>query len=429
MSLKPYPEYQDSGFKWLGSIPKMWRLNKFRHVFAESSEVNGPSPVGEMLSISGYRGVELKNYDDENQKRSNDQLETYRVVRAGQLAVNTMWLNYAGLGVSSLEGHVSPAYRAYWIHPSMNRRYVHYLMRSAVFVDGYTANLTGIRPNSLQMSRPALMSFPVIVPPIAEQQTIADYLDRETSEIDAFIADQEELIALLVERRTATIIQAVTKGLDMNSQMKESGVEWLKGITTPTTWSFWKLGRLVHLRSGETITSESIEPEGMYPVFGGNGLRGYTTTYTNDGEHVLIGRQGALCGNIKRVAGQFFATEHAIVVYPLQALNTSWLSFILQVMNLGQYSQSAAQPGISVEVISQKRLPVPPLDEQNKIATYLDRETAEIDAAIADAREIISLSKERRAAVISAAVTGKIDVRGLVAPAANDVEGVSVGVA
>ena len=191
----------DSGVSWIGSIPASWRVIPFRYVFTESSEVNGQEPVGQMLSVSGYRGVEPKVYDDENRRRTDAELETYRVVRPGQLAVNTMWLNYAGLGVSEHLGYVSPAYRAYSIDPRLDKRYAHHLLRSSVYVNAYTGALTGIRPNSLQMPRQTLQGWPVLVPPLEEQRRIAEFLDRETAQIDELIAKQEQLISTLAERR------------------------------------------------------------------------------------------------------------------------------------------------------------------------------------------------------------------------------------
>jgi type I restriction enzyme, S subunit len=98
----------------LGAIPTDWGVQKFRHTFRDSDEKIEHEVVGPMLSVSGYRGIEIKEYDDENRRRSDEDLIGYRIVRKGQLLVNTMWLNYAGLGVSDYEGHVSPAYRAYW---------------------------------------------------------------------------------------------------------------------------------------------------------------------------------------------------------------------------------------------------------------------------------------------------------------------------
>src|SRR5699024_2236899 len=202
-SMRGYAKYRSPGLAFVEQIPAHWEVVPFRHVFTESREVNGENPVGPMLSVSGYRGVEIKEYDSDNRRRTPEEVATYRVVRQGQLAVNTMWLNYAGLGVSAIEGHMSPAYRAYDISRALEPRYVHHLLRSSIYVQGYTALLTGIRPNSLQMSRDDLMSFPVIVPPLEDQRLIADYLDRETAEIDAFISDSEQMARLVDERRKA----------------------------------------------------------------------------------------------------------------------------------------------------------------------------------------------------------------------------------
>jgi type I restriction enzyme S subunit len=162
MSFPRYEGYKDSGHDWLGSIPNHWTVAKFRHYFAESGEKIDGEVEGVMLSVSGYRGIEIKQYEDENQRRLEEHLVGYRIVRPGQLVVNTMWLNYAGLGVSDFEGHVSPAYRAYWIDQHLEKRFVHHLMRSQQYVLGYTKFLTGVRPNSLQMSRDDLMVFPVL---------------------------------------------------------------------------------------------------------------------------------------------------------------------------------------------------------------------------------------------------------------------------
>jgi type I restriction enzyme S subunit len=139
------------------------------------------------------------------------------------------------------------------------------------------------------------------------------------------------------------------------------------------------------LRSGDAITAESISESGDYPVFGGNGIRGYSSSFTHEGEFVLIGRQGALCGNINYATGRFWASEHAVVVTILGEGEYVWLGELLRMMDLNQYSQSAAQPGLSVDVIANLTIPVP-----------------------ASAERTIALLKERRAALIAAAVTGKI---------------------
>jgi type I restriction enzyme S subunit len=188
---------------------------------------------------------------------------------------------------------------------------------------------------------------------------------------------------------------------------KPSGIEWLGDV--PERWSTLALKFVVSMQSGEQITAERIELTGDYPVFGGNGLRGYTSTFTHDGSYALIGRQGALCGNVNYANGKFWASEHAVVVSPLIQCSTIWLGELLRTMNLGQYSITAAQPGLSVDAISRLRIPVPTPSEQSAIAAFLDRETAKIDTLIARQEKLVELLQEKRQAVISHAVTKGLD--------------------
>ena len=167
--------------------------------------------------------------------------------------------------------------------------------------------------------------------------------------------------------------------------------------------------RIADLKSGESITAEDIEEDSEFPVFGGNGRRGFTTRYTHEGTYALIGRQGALCGNINYATGKFWASEHAVVASPKVDVATHWLGELMRAMNLNQYSVSAAQPGLSVEIVGNLRIPVPPHDEQTAIATFLDHETAKIDALVAEQEKLIELLKEKRQAVISHAVTKGLD--------------------
>ena len=157
---------------------------------------------------------------------------------------------------------------------------------------------------------------------------------------------------------------------------KDSGVEWLGRV--PEGWEVKKLKWLAALQSGHFITSDSIKPEGKYPVFGGNGLRGYTDAFTHDGRYVLIGRQGALCGNVNYSSGKFWASEHAVVVSPRENINTTWLGELLRTMNINQYSQSAAQPGLAVERIIDLFVPIPSYIEQSFIADMLEKRRTKI---------------------------------------------------
>lgn len=186
-------------------------------------------------------------------------------------------------------------------------------------------------------------------------------------------------------------------------------VDALPPAGLPLRWSHVRLKHVAKLRSGESITSEQIGSSDEYPVFGGNGLRGYTAAYTHEGDFPLIGRQGALCGCVNFASGRFWASEHAVVAAPLNGHHSTWLFYVLSSMNLGQYSQSAAQPGLSVDVISNLVVPVPPTEQQRAIADFLDRETEKTDALVAKKRRLIELLQEERTAVISDAITKGLD--------------------
>ena len=183
----------------------------------------------------------------------------------------------------------------------------------------------------------------------------------------------------------------------------DSPLEWSGPI--PAHWQIKKIGHLVLLKSGENIVSEEIAEGGKYSVFGGNGFRGYFNQYTHDGNFVLIGRQGALCGNINYASGKFWASDHALVAHPLAAFDLRWFGETLRAMNLNQYSVSAAQPGLAASAISALRLPFPPIDEQQTIARFLDAKTAQIDTLVAQKRQLIAKLKEKRQALIARTVT------------------------
>lgn len=191
------------------------------------------------------------------------------------------------------------------------------------------------------------------------------------------------------------------------AEYKDSSIEWMGEI--PRNWCLKKLKYISSMKSGDSITSENIEETGDYPVYGGNGLRGYTSRFTHEGEYILIGRQGALCGNVRKVSGKFWPSEHAVVVYDKDKVNRDWYLYFLENMNLNQYSTSAAQPGLSVEQITNLFVCVPDRKIQESIAAHLNKKNAAIDTLIADKQKLIDLLKEKRQTIISEAVTKGLD--------------------
>ena len=150
----------------------------------------------------------------------------------------------------------------------------------------------------------------------------------------------------------------------------------------PQGWVWTFLGDVFNLQAGKFIQANDIandDIENKYPCFGGNGLRGYVSTFNREGEYPLIGRQGALCGNLNYAVGKFYATEHAVVVECFSGTNPRWAFYFLDKMNLNQYATATAQPGLSVKVINEVLIPLPPLAEQRRIVTAIESAFAVID--------------------------------------------------
>jgi type I restriction enzyme S subunit len=307
-----------------------------------------------------------------------------------------------GVGFGSTEFHVfRPSNR-------VDIRFVYYATLCKPFRDVGAAQMTG-SAGQQRVPSDFIANFQLPLPPLEEQKAIADYLDANAAKVRRFIRNRRRLIELLNEQKQAVINQAVTRGLDPNTPLKPSGIDWLGDI--PEHWKVSRLKFLSKMKSGEGITGLQINSNGEYPVYGGNGLRGYTSSFTHDGKFVLIGRQGALCGNIHHVSGRFWASEHAVVVTPVAGINVSWLGALLRVMNLNQYSIAAAQPGLAVERVLNLSVPVPSANEQERIAAHIESETKELSAATLNAQREINLIREYRTRLIADVVTGKMDVR------------------
>ena len=191
-------------------------------------------------------------------------------------------------------------------------------------------------------------------------------------------------------------------------KMHDSGVVWLGEV--PEHWEVRRLKTLSAMQSGDAITAMSIEETGAYPVYGGNGLRGYGSSHTHDGDFVLIGRQGALCGNVHIAHGRFWASEHAVVATLRRGHALEWFAALLEAMNLNQYSIAAAQPGLSLDRVLNLWAPVPPANEQTAIARFLDNADRRIRRYIHAKERLIELLEEQKQAIIHQAVTGQIDV-------------------
>lgn len=393
---------------WLGGYPSHWKVLRIKNLFRE---IDNRSEIGleELLSVSHYTGVTLKKESLENEDDNLTNAESlvgYKKVWAGDLVINIMLAWNGSLSISPYDGITSPAYCVYRCNPGHNPEYFGYLFSTGLFKSEFRRNSTGIIDSRLRLYSDEFFSICSVVPPKKEQDEIVSHIKTQSEKINRFIQKKQRFIELLKEQRQSIINQAVTKGIDGTVKMKASGVEWLGDV--PEHWEERRLKNLAIFKSGENIASELIEESGEFPVYGGNGLRGYTTNFTHEGDYVLIGRQGALCGNVNYAMGKFWATEHAVVVTPNVVLNLFWFSELLRVMNLNQYSITAAQPGLAIENIRVLKIFVPLCEEQNTIANHIKTETQVIDIAIAKAEKEIELIKEYKEAMIAEAVMGKM---------------------
>ena len=191
-------------------------------------------------------------------------------------------------------------------------------------------------------------------------------------------------------------------------KMRDSGIPWIGEV--PEGWEFSKIKCHCTMKSGDNITALDISDNGEYPVYGGNGLRGFYKIYNKNGNHILIGRQGALAGNVHLVNGKFWATDHAVVVTLKNDVFINYFFRMLESMNLNQYAfDTAAQPGLSVSRIMNLNIVLPNLEEQHRIADFLDSKCSEIDTLIENLRARVESAKEYKKAVITEAVTKGLD--------------------
>lgn len=191
-------------------------------------------------------------------------------------------------------------------------------------------------------------------------------------------------------------------------EMKDSGIEWIGEI--PADWDVFKIKYLCEMQSGDNLTAQEISPtddeDNCFEVYGANGFRGYHTKYTHEGKYCLVGRQGALAGNVHLVSGKFWATDHAVVVYTNDKVYQEYLFYMLTAMDLNKYAfDTAAQPGLAVSKVMNLPMVMPSKAVQNILVSFLDSKCAEIDALVTDIQSEIEILEDYKKSVITEAVT------------------------
>lgn len=416
--MKRYAEMKESGVRWIGEIPTEWEVHRIKNNFVciSGSGFNASLQGNKKGDFPICKASDIKNAGH-YLKTSSNYLSSQQVIDNGFTIIPQNSILFPKIGEAMRKNRRTLTTVPCCIDNNcqaivpcnINQNFSYYLML-CVDLSWFDSNGTVPFLNNTEFRA---MKFPF--PPRAEQDQIVRFLDWKVSAINRLIALRKKQIARLEELKKTVISRAVTKGLDPNAPMKDSGVRWIGKI--PAEWDKKRIKTYVNMKSGNNVTSVNLTEAGPYPVYGGNGFRGFYSLYNCDGNYILIGRQGALAGNVHIVHGKFWATDHALILTIIKEVNINFLYYLLIAMNLNQYAfDTSAQPGITATKILDMTIPIPPRAEQNQIAAYLDAQTAKIDVVIHNKKQQIDTLQEFKTRLISDVVTGKIDVRGLKIP-------------
>jgi type I restriction enzyme S subunit len=447
MSFPRYPAYKPSGVEWLGEVPEHWEVKRMASLYSEVVEAgNEDLPV---LSVSIHHGVSDSELSEEEMDRKvvrSDDRSKYKRVAPGDLVYNMMRAWQGAFGSVVVEGMVSPAYVVARPKTTLPTEWIEYLLRTEFAVNEIKRFSRGITDFRLRLYWDEFKNLRICSPPAEERASILRFLNRETAKIDALIAEQQRLIELLQEKRQAVISHAVTKSLNPDAPMKDSGVEWLGEVP-----EHWRMTRVKHLceciEQGWSPQCENESSDGDAPGILKVGCVNGGTFRPSENKRLPPGlnpipqysvRRGDLLvsrANTKELVGSAAVAEedypwlyicdklYRITVEPGKS-TSNYLALYLRSneargqLELGASGASHSMQNISQSVLMEMPIPLPEPDEQERIIDAVSDQCTLLDRLRANAIEAIELFQERRSALISAAVTGQIDVRGL-APEAD----------
>ena len=436
-----YPEYRDSGVEWLGDIPSHWqvfdgkRIFKNRHELAldtdqqlAASQMYGVIPQALMMKLNDSRVMlALKGTSSFRHVEKNDYVISLRSFEGG-------------IEHSDYDGCVSPAYTVLKPIKDISPRFYRYLFKCKPFISALQSSTDSLRDGK-SITYDQFGTIVLVVPKSSEQTPIAAFLDHETAKIDALIEKQQTLIALLKEKRQAVISHAVTKGLNPDVPMKDSGVEWLGEVP-----EHWEIKRLKHLlqfvtsgsrgwaqyysEEGElffrigNLTRDGIDADlsSIQYVSPPGGAEGERSRIKEDDLLISITADlGSVAVACLEIIGGY-VSQHVALVRPAKTIGSArWLGYALisdvvkKQLHAGGYGGTKIQ--LSLEDIREIDIVLPPSEEQETLVSYIECTLKKFDVLTDKAIKAITIFQERRTALISAAVTGKIDVRHWKAPA------------
>ena len=422
-----YAEYKDSGIDWMGEIPKSWSISRLKY-------------IAEIFGRIGFRGYTIDDIVDEGEgalvlspsnilgdqfsldKKTYLSWKKYYESPEIMVGLNDILLVKTGstYGKSTI---ILEKKEPMTINPQMallkkiklEPRFLYYLFQSTLYKAVIDISNTG--SGMPTMTQENINSFPIPFPAFNEALNIANFLDHETAQIDALITKQEKLIELLKEKRQAVISHAVTKGLNLNVPMKDSGVEWLGEV--PEHWEISPIKFILENRDYQRIPLSAEERgnrSGEYRYYGASGVIDYIDDYIFDESNVLVGEDGANLLNRNTplafsAHGKYWVNNHAHILHPKDGLADYWAELI-EIIDISPLVSGSAQPKLTAEALKNLKLSFPAsIEERLEINSYIKKQKVKFENLVCKANSQIELLKERRTALISAAVTGKIDVR------------------
>ncbi|TDK66440.1 restriction endonuclease subunit S [Sapientia aquatica] len=419
---KAYAEYKDSGVELLEKIPLEWNATRIKFISTLNSskaELRNLTPETEVTFLPMEAIGEQGLLDTSRTKRLGDVLDGYTYIGEGDVCIAKItpcFENGKGAVVTGLRNGIAFATTEVIplrCHLKTDSKFLYYILTSAPFNKNAEGSMYGAGGQK-RVSDNFVANYHVAMPPEAIRPKIAKFLDHETAKIDALIEKQQELIKLLKEKRQAVISHAVTKGLNPNAPMRHSGVEWLGEV--PVHWKVSPIKWYASIKSGENLPVneiESIKDENFfYPVYGGNGIWGYSKEFNLKNAAIIIGRVGALCGNVHAVKDLSWISDNALILnLNISVLSLDYIALCLGARDLNRLADKNAQPLITGTKVMNECVPIPPIDEQHQIEGRISAMMKQFEMLSIQAESGIALLQERRTALISAAVTGKIDVR------------------
>ena len=410
MIFKPYPKYTSCAIQWFNEIPQSWKQVRVEQYLIKKDENIGDLWSSTQLLSLTQKGIIEKDINEGKGKTHSD-YSTYQAIDIGDLVFCLFDIDETPrtVGLSTKKGMITSAYTAFKSKENINTQYVYYFFESLDDAKALKPYYKGLRKT---VRPPEFLKIHVPFPPKVEQVAISQFLDTETARIDTLIAKQEKLIELLEEQRKSIISHAVTKGLNPDAPMKDSGVEWLGEV--PEHWEAASIKYLCKIDTGNKDTVDALD-DGLYPFFVRSKKIETINEYAFDGEAILTAGDGAGVGKIYHyINGKF--NYHQRVYKMSHFTKASGKFFFFYFSSL--FEKVALDGGAKSTVDSLRKshfdkfiMAIPTSYEQQKIVEYIEQQANKIDFLIEKQNQLIEKLKEYRTSIISHAVTGKINVR------------------